>query len=468
MKIFKSILCFILLALTIGGCSVDDSTDEMTTPFVVAFENLSGNLGEITTTQDINLVYSETTTASGLVRVTLEATNAQYGTDFTTTPPLDGNEISVPISAGQNETAIVFTKLSSSLNETVEIRFTISEVTYPNAVIQGNTTFTLNSAASLGRGFEPIVGGPNEQNQVYIDLSTETQSPVQRDTWDLGFYGGTDFRVGINTSIYMAAKQLESTNIDAVTQADVADIQDEVAVGTFDPTNAAYIDNPDGDIAKTAIAPISASDSDNKVYLVNLGYQVGTEVPAPGSVAIAGDTRGWKKIRILRQGNGYLLQYADLNDTSHQEITIEKNSEYNFTFFNLKTANTVLVAPKTENWDINFTVFTNVITGAGSYGFSDGVLHNRKGGVTAYLIDTDQTSIAYDDFNLNNVNSGSFLSDQRAIGSSWRDVFDRIVFENIYYIIKDPNGNIYKLKFTGLVNDAGERGFPEFKYNLLQ
>ena len=212
--------------------------------------------------------------------------------------------------------------------------FTISEVTYPNAVIQGNTTFTLNSAASLGRGFEPIVGGPNEQNQVYIDLSTETQSPVQRDTWDLGFYGGTDFRVGINTSIYMAAKQLESTNIDAVTQADVADIQDEVAVGTFDPTNAAYIDNPDGDIAKTAIAPISASDSDNKVYLVNLGYQVGTEVPAPGSVAIAGDTRGWKKIRILRQGNGYLLQYADLNDTSHQEITIEKNSEYNFTFFN--------------------------------------------------------------------------------------------------------------------------------------
>ena len=95
-----------------------------------------------------------------------------------------------------------------------------------------------------------------------------------------------------------------------------------------------------------------------------------------------------------------------------------------------------MVAPKTENWDINFTVFTNVITGAGSYGFSDGVLHNRKGGVTAYLIDTDQTSIAYDDFNLNNVNSGSFLSDQRAIGSSWRDVFDRIVLKTSTILLK--------------------------------
>ena len=44
---------------------------------------------------------------------------------------------------------------------------------------------------------------------------------------------------------------------------------------------------------------------------------------------------------------------------------------------------------------------------------------------------------------------------------------DKVLIDNIFYIIKDPNGNYYKLKFTALLNDKGVRGFPEFKYKLL-
>ncbi len=303
---------------------------------------------------------------------------------------------------------------------------------------------------------------------MYIDLSTESQKLVQRDTWDLGFYSGNEFRVGINGSIYMAAAQLENTNIDEVNEVTVQDIIDQVAVGTFDSANVAFIDFPDGDITKTAIAPVSANAQDNKVYLLNLGYEVGTEIPNPGSVAIAGDKRGWKKIRILQENDSYRLQYADLNDTDHQEVLISKNSSYNFTFFSFNSATEVSVEPKSENWDINFSVFTNVLESAGSYGFSDGVLHNRKGGVRAYSVLTDD--IVYDDFQYNDVIDANFQLDQRTIGSSWREVItdDKILVDNIYYIIEDPNGNIYKLKFTALLNEAGERGYPEFKYNLLQ
>ena len=468
-KLIQSLFIITILAMLAVSCSEDDETNGIIDdPFVVAFENLSANLSEIEGSKEIALVYSEVTNQPGSVTLLVEATNAVYGTDFTTNPPVESGNITLPIAQSESGSAITFTKINPALDETVEINFTIVNIAYPNAQIQGNSTFALNNSASLGRGFEPTVGGPNQPNQVYIDLSTEQQTIVQRDTWDLGFYGGNDFRVGINGSIYMATAALDATDIDAVTQADVAALQDQVAVGTFDPANEAYIDHPDGAITKTAINAVSANDADNKVYLVNLGYEVGTETPTAGSVAVAGAARGWKKIRVLREGDGYLLQYANLEASNHLEVRIHKNSDFNFTFFSFDTQEVATVEPPAESWDICFTVFTNLLDGAGSYGFSDGVLHNRKGGVTAYPVSTED--IPYDVFSLTHVNNGAFQQDQRAIGSTWREVIseDKSLVDTIYYIIQDPNGNIYKLKFTALLSDTGVRGFPEFKYNLLQ
>src|SRR5690606_8490665 len=201
------------------------------------------------------------------------------------------------------------------------------EITHvSNGYTQGNssTLVSLTESAALGGSSTPNVGGANQPNQVYIDLSTQKETAVRRDSWDLGFYSGSEFRVGINGSIYMAVAELNFTDINAVTEADVADLMGLVAVGTFDPGNMDYIDHPDGNINGTAINAVSSTDSENKVYLLNLGYEVGTEVPNPGSVAVAGEHRGWKKIRILRSGENYVLQYANLNDASYQTATISK------------------------------------------------------------------------------------------------------------------------------------------------
>ncbi len=467
MKTFQTFKVFILpllAVLVLAACSDDDTTViDDGEPFVVAFETPSGNLSEIENDRDIALVYSETATNTGQVAITVASSNAVYGEDFTTVPAADGNTILLTINKGETGASVTFNKLNPSLDETVEIRFNISEVSYPNAQIQGNTSFTLNSSASLGRSFAPTVGGPNEQNQVYIDLSTEKQTTYQRDEWDLGFYSGSEFRVAINGSVYMAVAELESTDIDAVSSSDVADIQAAVAVGTFDPANEAYVDHPDGDINKTAISAISSNNADNKVYLLNLGFEVGTETPEPGSVAIAGDPRGYLKIRILRDGDAYLLQYAELDATTHTEVTIEKSPGYNFTFFSFNSNSVVNVAPESELWDLNFTVFTNLIDGAGSYGFSDGVLHNRKGGVVSYQVESD----GYAEFTFDDVQAANFQQDQRAIGSNWRDVLEGTLTPDVFYIIQDPNGNIYKLRFLALTNDDGIRGYPEFEYELL-
>ncbi|WP_055436112.1 HmuY family protein [Lacinutrix algicola] len=325
-----------------------------------------------------------------------------------------------------------------------------------------------------GAAISPLVGGPNEQNQVYIDLSTNTSTAVQRDSWDLGFYSGSEFRVAINGSIYMATAELTVSDIVAVnsSNAEVQDLQARVAVGTFQAETAGFIDAPTGEISGTAISAISETDVENHVYLVNLGFEVGTATPSNGSVEVSGAARGWKKIRILKDGNNYVLQYADLDATTYEEVTIAKNADYNYTFFSFNTETEVSVEPVKTNWDLNFSVFTNEIPGYGAYGYSDFVVNNTKASATVYMIDTDTEALTYDDFTLADVENTNFSNDQRAIGSSWRNGGGPGTLpslkENVFYIVNDTDGNLYKLKFLALTDASGERGYPEFVYSLLQ
>ena len=127
----------------------------------------------------------------------------------------------------------------------------------------------------------------------------------RRDSWDLGFYGGDDFRVTLNGSVYMFAAELSSNDIDTVTANDtqVIDLQPLMNIGQIG--SQIYADGVEGDINNTTISEISEDADSNPVYLINMGYDVGTDTPETGSVDISGDLRGWKKIRVLRDGNDY-------------------------------------------------------------------------------------------------------------------------------------------------------------------
>lgn len=453
--------------LLLTSCSKDPVLESG--PFVVAFKNPSANLGSITNQNSIDLVYSEIAEETGTFTVEIEENNAVYGVDYETIPVAESGFISMSIKKGQAKDSIVFKKLNPNLAglETF-IKYTIIAIDYPNANIQGTSSFVMNSSVSLGGNIEPELGGPNEENQVFVDLSKKETHAVQRDTWDLGFYCGEDFRVTLNGSIFMATKATSFTDIDLLTEADVLSMQAEVAVSTGNPINIDYVDAPNGNILETAIAAISNVDEENKVYLLNMGYEVGTATPVTGSVALAGDHRGWKKIRILKNGDDYLLQYANLNDTTHSEVNLSKDQAFNFVHFSFNTNTTVSVEPEKDQWDLCFTPFTNIILDPlyGSYIYSDFVVHNRKAAVKSYRVNTSE--FAYEDFLLTNVDENSFIEDQTAIGDTWRNVFDKIVYSDRFYIIKDSEGNKYKLQFLALTNDDGVRGYPEFKYKLLQ
>ena len=274
----------------------------------------------------------------------------------------------------------------------------------------------------------------------------------------------------------MAVKQLETTDMSVVQTSD-----SNVAVGAgTNPSSNGYCDNPTGVLEGagggigTAIAEVSATDSENKVYLVNLGYAVSTTSPSAGSVSIDGEARGWKKVRFLRNGNGYKIQYADLESVTFIEKTVTKNPDFNFTFFSMTSGTTVAVEPQKTKWDLCFTTFTNYVNFGTevTYGYSDFITTNMKGGTKAYQVLTSE--FTYDTFTKTNIVEASFTTsatDQRIIGSNWRNGGGPSTLPSVktdrFYVIKDVNGNYYKVKFLAMTNDAGVRGNPTIQYAIL-
>ena len=83
-----------------------------------------------------------------------------------------------------------------------------------------------------------------------------------------------------------------------------------------------------------------------------------------------------------------------------------------------------------------------------------------------------ESDLSYDNFTLADIDNTLFSLDQRSIGSSWRNSggpnSSPSLKDNVFYIVSDTDANLYKLKFLALFNEAGERGYPEFVYSLLQ
>lgn len=464
----KYLLFFSFLLLALYSCKDDNGVDSG--PAAVSFAVPSANLTEEVT--DVVISFSQTTSAAGAITLGVAETEAEYGVDYTTTPTGSASALTVPFEAGVSKVVFKFNKLVPAVEGDVKnVKYTINAIS-TNYEIKGNTTTVLNfnETALTGKSLAPQVGGPSQANQVYIDLSSGAMTTVPRISWDLGFYSGNEFRVILNNSVKMSAKSLNSTNLATVVT------EDNTMLISQGSGSINQIDNPTGVITGTAIAEVSANDAENSVYLINLGSNPSSTVPPLGSPAAdSGSHRGWKKVRILRNANGYKFQYADLNATTFNEVIIDKNAAFNFNFFSFTANATVNVEPQKEKWDLNFTTFTNIFGGNTPYFFPDFVVNNSRGGALAYSVST--ADFSFDNFTMANVDQSKFINDQRGIGSSWRGtsapgpdgnpMSQFVLKTDIFYVLKDPAGNIYKIKMTGGALPNLERGHPTFVYSLL-
>jgi hypothetical protein len=304
-------------------------------------------------------------------------------------------------------------------------------------------------------GTEP---GSAAGNSVFVDFSTDKQTSVARASWDLGFYSGTDFKVVLNNTVGATAIALTGTDLTKVTEADTVAL---AAAGTLSLGQGAggfaYIDPIEGEatayLAGTVIKTISATDAENKVYIVNRG-----------------GTTGWQKIRVIRAGAGYTLQYAKISDKTFKSLTVIKDEAFNFKFVSFKTG-TVEVEPAKANWDIEWTLATSKANETTPYTFSDFVLINFVGGVTAAEVLVADSKVTFADFAEANLSTVKFVGKREVIAGNWRFTVGGPVGVKTdrFYLVKDGTGNIYKLKFVSFhPSDGGVRGKPVVEYKLVK
>ncbi|TLV00820.1 HmuY family protein [Dyadobacter luticola] len=459
-KIAKSLLLIAFVGI-FNACNDDEPPlpDNL-----AAFEsNAKGFEGDET---EIKVVLSRAVDAATPITISVNPTQLTYDKEFTTTPAVTNNAITLSVPAGQSSASFkVNKKTGVFLDGDESIAFKITSVGTPaligtapelklsfTAIISDGTSIQLNGIA----GSE---AGSSAANSVFLDLSSNTQTPVLRDSWDLGFLGSTDFRVVINRSNGASALMINKSDINAVSEKDL--VLDSLAVGQG-LGKLSLVDDATGDLTKTVIKEISATDADNKVYVLNRKGGSATVLPATDLY----------KIRVLRKGTGYTLQYAKLNETTFKSLDISKDAAYNFEYVSLEKGATVDVEPAKDRWDLEWgysMYYTNFGTGLIPYGFSDLVFTNKLANVQAAEVLT--TTATYDAFAEANLTGITFSSAADAIGSKWRVTSGGTVGVKTdrYYLIKDPAGNIYKLRFVSFhPNDGGERGKPKLEYKLVK
>lgn len=463
---------FVLVCATLVFSCGDD---ELQLPDnLVQFESTALGISATEDEIQINLFLSRSATEESTIVIDAVLTGLVHGVDVVTEPALTGNTLTLTLAPGAAQASFKVKKLPGILLLGEEkIVFTIQSAGGTLVVgTQKELSVSFAEIVSSGASMSPNVGGNAQPNKVFIDFSNNRQTFISRSDWDLGFYTAEgQYRVVLNSSTGMMARLLDKTDLNAVTAADTAGFGSQLSLPAvfaallgppvpWISQAVNWIDDPAGDLTKTAIGEVSASVSENEVYIINRGFDAD------------GTPRGWKKIRVLRNGGGYSLQHADINATSFSTIQVDRDDDFLFNYINFD-GGLLQAEPEKERWDIAFTVFTN-ITAFGPtlivpFEFRDFVVQNRHEVETAQVL---TSVVSYENFSTSNLSSVVFSTTQNNIGGTWRTIPSNSptppsVNTDRFYVVKDAAGNIYKLRFTALTLN-GERGHPQIEYALVQ
>ncbi|WP_342330712.1 HmuY family protein [Pedobacter sp. FW305-3-2-15-E-R2A2] len=472
-KVFHFLLIISLATGVISCKKSDPPAPDNTVNFESAKQGLEATATE--TVVKINLAMA----SSVAVPLTVNLTNSglSYGLEYTTEPAAANNILSLTIPAGGTSVSFKVKKVANAvINGTETIDFTISSA--GNPIVLGTTAKTQLSFSSItSEGarltLKGIVGaeiGSAALNSVFVDLSSNSMVNVKRDSWVLGFSSGTDFRVRLNNTNGTSAIKLNGkADLNTVSETDVILDDLSITTGVSGAKSFANIDNVKGDVTKDVISNVSATDAENMVYVVN---------PAGGVRGVVVSVDNLLKIRILRKGSGYALQYAKLKDKTFKTLDITKDPANNFTFVTFSAdAQVVNVEPTKAKWDFVWT--WSIYYGKDSanpeddkliypYGYSDVVFMNNLGGAQAAEVLTSK--IAFANFKESDIAGTSLKAERNVIGSEWRSTMPATgARADRFYVIKDASGNVYKLRFISMgSNDGGKRGEPVLEYVLVK
>ncbi len=282
--------------------------------------------------------------------------------------------------------------------------------------------------------------GVDYKSQLYYNLEKEEIILTSdREAWDLGFETSNDgYRILINNGRMGGLKLLSTTDFAAVTTNPNTD-------WSYDPASANLDSTFVGDWRNT-----------NNIYLVDLGSN------------ILGTSLGKYKFRILSvTATDYTIEYCKLSETTPQQATISKESDYNFSLFNLRSGEQVTVGntPKKTDFDICLRTYTHIYEDGMPY-MVVGCMLNDYNTAAAKINTSDFDGVTYEDA-LGLV----YRSNIDAIGFEWKIYdFDTSTYSidlNKVFVIKTQNGDYFKIRFLDFYDDLGVKGSTKVEIQKL-
>jgi hypothetical protein len=333
-------------------------------------------------------------------------------------------------------------------------------------------------------------------NSVFVDFSIGTVSAARRDSWNLGFYPGPEFKVIINHSMGAMVVDTKKTDLTAVGSADSIAIAADKVNGTLNfssPVSSERINPVIGNatdyLSKLTLIKVGKTEGESTVYIVSSGMAGTTRNRIPPATSTPGVPPNtsllefpWYKFKVYEGINRYLIKYGPLNGQAFNESFVNKNASYNFNYlsFNSRSVN---VEPAKSLWDIEWTWSTYQDANGRPDSTSNFVLINFLGGVKAaqLTVSTARTYESFSNANLGELKETDYLDTRDAIGTKWRTISETLdkdknkvqvasVNGNLFYVIKDGEGNYYKLRFksAGSGIDGGANGRPVIEYKLVR
>lgn len=303
--------------------------------------------------------------------------------------------------------------------------------------------------------------GTSYADQFYYDLASNTIiTNHPRGNWDLAFESTTDgYRVFLNDAKFMFLNKTGSTNFD-----DTFTYNAEIAI----------TDEADGNPEKTAIGDWGTWNGDDQyigngeVYLIDRG------------VTSSGASLGYKKL-VLNSliDNTYSITFSNLDGTEVSSVELNKNADYNLVYVSFDNGGEqVYAAPEKDTWDLRFSMYTKVFTTnpGDDIPFEDGdTIPYLVNGVLINpynVAATEMTTTSFDSLELSQVVSSTLSNEEDVIGYDWKffslQANGYTVDTTKVYIIKDRQGDYFKLRFIDFYSQTGEKGYPTFEVKPMQ
>ncbi|MFA7326799.1 MAG: HmuY family protein [Candidatus Kapaibacterium sp.] len=291
------------------------------------------------------------------------------------------------------------------------------------------------------------------ENQIYFDLSTNSVVKTNLfGLWDLGFQAYDDYYVRINAARDIAIQDLGIVDFDTVTTALENDQYKR--------------DLPNGNMDSSAIGKWwevneGSIQSKNHVYVIDRGR---SHDRSRGGI--------WKMMILGADENGFTIKFSELKSNVIDTLYIPRIDGYNYITMSFENGGEVNnLEPLASEWDILFTKYTEFfdVLGFEIYPVNGALLNDRM-----CMVAEADSVIDFSDLTTEIAQMTKFSRIRNEIGWDWKQVD---INTGVYtvnpskkFLIRDPEGFIYKLRFIGfqkIIDGKAEKGYPQFEFKLL-